>query len=208
MLDRSVTNGHFVKGETLQSLVKHEYGHLLQDKLTKDVRNSDQYKNNEAKIKSLEQSFDDITSNIPSSERNKMNEYLQKAWNSDSDRMIKTNLNKALKIVRDNTPFLKGGYWDAFSVISKQVSAVGSRNVMLYHAEMNGIKKICNSIGITKPIDVSYALTGGGKAYAKTNWAEAHAEMISDYMTNGVEGASATSILYVQAFAKEIGLKL
>ena len=203
ILDASVEKGHFRKGENLQSLVKHEYGHLLQDKLTKEVRNTDQFKNNASKLESERNKFNKLISNMPVSTQEKINEYLDKAFHADTSKTSTTNLNKAIKLLRDSD-----NYWEARSSLVNQSFYVSQQIVMLHGAERNRIQQIFNRIGAVTPRDVGIALTGSSKAYAGTSWAEAHAECISDYMTNGADGASATSIRYVQEFAKEIGVKL
>ena len=208
ILDRAVENGHFAKGENLQSLVKHEYGHLLQDKLTKEVRDSSIFKTNEEKMEQRRKDFFDSIAKVPENDRKKISDYFEKAFTADTDKSIRTNITKALKLVREHDLHGNADYYKTFDAINNYTILMSKRNMMLHNAETNGIKNVFNSIGITSPLEVSHALTGGNRAYAKMSWAESHAEMISDYMTNGPDGASATSILYVQAFAKEIGVKL
>lgn len=203
MLDDQVARGHFHKGENLQSLVKHEYGHLLQDKLTAEVRNSDVFKKNASRLESERENFNKLISDLPSNEREKIHEYIDKAFHATTSKSVTSNINKAIKLL-----YVSKNYVDARFSLSRQSTYVLNQNNLLHNAEIKKIQQIFNRVGAYSPTDVSIGLTGGTKAYARQSWAEAHAECISDYMTNGPDGASATAIRYVQEFAKEIGVIL
>ena len=196
--------GYAYKNQSPASIVKHEYAHLLQNKLCDDLMNTDQFKNVRRQQESAQRGIDALTENYPK-EWKKATTFLEKAMNARNifDQIKYTNkameaMQNVMKPVEHRVLFSNiRTVLQSRQVIGKMISTEATRK----------IGGIFNNIGYKSPTDVAKGLTGSNLAYARTNWSEAHAECVADYMTNG-QNASPVSIAYVEAFAKAVGVKL
>ncbi len=198
------TMGYSYKNESPASIVMHEYAHLLQNKLCERAMNSDHYKELREEQRRAQASIDRLTADHPK-EWAKATKWLNKAIGA-------RDLASRTKYVTKTMEAMEGVLTPVqhrllFNNVKNVLSTRQSIGILLTNEAVNKIGGIFNRLGYSAPNYVAKALTGNPRAYARMNWKESHAECIADYMTNG-ENASAVSIAYVEAFAKEIGVNL
>jgi hypothetical protein len=202
-----IERGAFYEGTTPKSVVMHEYAHALQEMLTLDLRNTDEYKKSQEIYSNARTQLETALSTLKDGKR--ILELWDKEWNN-IDRHNMRYIDEAKMLLQKNTRSGRGysrKYWDIERLHSNEELARVEPIAILQRAQHEKIQKIFNQLGYKTSSDVGIGLTGTFKAYGARNWAESHAECISDYMTNG-KNARPVSIAYAKAFAKEIGIRL
>jgi len=195
--------GYSYKNESSESIVKHEYAHVLQDRLMD--KNSPEYQRIETNFRTAQASLDRSVKKYPE-EWKEAQKYLDRASSGKTMSTSIKNVLKAHDIMRKVMSPLE--FQEYRRALNERNRSSNERVHYLKNTQMAAIQRIFGSIGAYRtPTDVASALTGNPRAYARTDWNEAHAECIADYMTNG-RNASPVSIAYAQAFAREIGVNL
>ncbi len=192
--DYSDDVGYHPKGMSDKMLIQHEYAHVLQTRL------ADNYKEPEGYYESQRQKYNEMK-----------NSQMFKLWDEyqklHEERMSKTaditQLRPILKRMSDIR--MTDGYLMFSAEFERMQNYFTQRQTTRYKSNAQ-IRELFTKIGYSAPFKVAKELTGDVTAYASKNWAEAHAECVADFMTNG-KNASPVSIKYVREMEKLIGVK-
>lgn len=190
------------KNQSPESVVKHEYAHVLEDRLV-DMH-SDSLRRIEAQRASAQATIDRLTQGHQK-EWQEASKYLDRASSVRTVQARFKNVVKARDVMR--RALNPSDFNALMSAINSRTAAQNARTMHIRSVQESAIQRIFGSVGMTSPTHVASEMTGNPRAYARKNWHEAHAEAIADYMTNG-RNASPVSIAYAQAFAREIGVTL